>query len=282
MPSESLETRLAAALRRRQLNGNLRSLDPPGYDPSGLVDFSSNDYLALSKATKLSEAFQQALGKSQNAPYGPASSRLLDGNSHEHLKLEKRLATFFHGESALLFNSGFDANAGVFACLPAENDVVLYDELIHASAHDGMRASRCKTRLSFKHNDPIHLGRVIEKILASDKGQVLRSGSIQLFVAVESLYSMDGDLAPLLRFVETIEELLPGDNGHLIVDEAHSTGLYGHQGRGLVCALGLEHRVLVRLHTFGKALACSGGERMYLLASMLSCCLTHSFRCHTM
>lgn len=296
-----LHGRIQRALDKRKLNGNLRSLDPPPYDPSTLVDFSSNDYLSLSRSTILQENLRSALavlpaqnvdgspgtGTSRLAQegshsdntllrpppppppppgprqYGPASSRLLDGNSPTHLSLERRLAEFFRGQSGLLFNSGFDANAGLFACLPTGSDVVLYDELIHASTHDGMRHSRIPpaNRRPFKHNDPADLERHILALLQDRDRPGLASGEAQLFVAVEALYSMDGDLAPLREFVRVVESLLPRGNGHLIVDEAHSTGLYGENGRGLTCALGLEDRVLVRLHTFGKAMACSGGER---------------------
>jgi 8-amino-7-oxononanoate synthase len=259
MPPDALHARIDGLLDRRRANGNLRSLDPPSYDPASLVDFSSNDYLSLSRSSALREDLLRNL--SESSIYGPASSRLLDGNSTDHLQLEAQLADFFRGEAGLLFNSGFDANAGLFACLPSANDVLIYDSLIHASVHDGMRHSRCKNRQAFKHNDVGHLRHLLRTLLDGGNGQEFRKGTNQVFVAVEALYSMDGDLAPLKDLVDVIEEMLPNGNGHLIVDEAHSTGLYGPEGRGLTCALGLENRVLIRLHTFGKAMACSGGTR---------------------
>ena len=254
--ADALHARIRALLDRRRVNGNLRTLDPPGYDPSGLVDFSSNDYLSLSKSSQLHDSLISTLSTTTSSAYGPASSRLLDGNSSEHLELEAQLADFFHGEAGLLFNSGFDANAGLFACLPTAEDVVLCDSLIHASVHDGMRHSRCKNRQAFRHNDVDDLKRLLR---STSQEESFHRGSRQVFVAVEALYSMDGDLAPLKEMLDAIDEVLPNGNGHLIVDEAHSTGLYGLQGRGLTCALGLEKRVLIRLHTFGKAMACSGG-----------------------
>lgn len=258
MAPDPLHERIRGLLARRRANGNLRTLDPPAYDPASLVDFSSNDYLSLSKSPELRSHLLDSL--SSSPAYGPASSRLLDGNSTDHLRLEAQLAEFFQGESALLFNSGFDANAGLFACLPGADDVLLYDSLIHASVHDGMRHSRCKVRKAFKHNDVQDLKGTLRAMLQGAEGEGFRSGHKQVFVAAEALYSMDGDLAPMEAILDAVEEALPAGNGHLIIDEAHSTGLYGKEGRGLTCALGLENRVLVRLHTFGKAMACSGGH----------------------
>lgn len=257
MPPDALHQRIRDLLDRRRAKGNLRTLDPPVYDPATLVDFSSNDYLSLSTSSELRSSL---LGTLSSSPvYGPASSRLLDGNSTSHLRLEAQLADFFQAEAALLFNSGFDANAGLFACLPSADDVVLYDSLIHASVHDGMRHSRCKDRRPFDHNSVPDLKRLLQCLLEGRDGHLFRAGQKQVFIAVEALYSMDGDLAPLQEMLDVLEAALPDGNGHLIVDEAHSTGLYGKQGRGLACSLGLEKRILVRLHTFGKAMACSGG-----------------------
>jgi 8-amino-7-oxononanoate synthase len=255
--ADELHRRLAASLSRRRQRDILRSLDPPSYNAAELVDFSSNDYLSLSRSEKLQESLKSAL-TSQNGPlYGPASSRLLDGNSTLHLELEDLLRSFYQGPSALLFNSGFDANVGIFSCLPSPDDAIVYDELIHASCHDGMRHSRARTRLPFKHNSPSDLERILKSL--KEKGGI-KSGKDQIYVAVESLYSMDGDIAPLASFLDTIESMFPKGNCHLILDEAHTTGLCGPQGRGLACALGVQDRILIRLHTFGKAMSCGGGE----------------------
>lgn len=258
MPNaEELHRRIIASLERRRQKSTLRSLDPPAYNSTELVDFSSNDYLSLARSTELRDSFKNAL-TAQNGPlYGPASSRLLDGNSPLHLELEDLLRFFYQGPSALLFNSGFDANVGIFSCLPSPDDAIVYDELIHASCHDGMRHSRSRTRVPFKHNSPSDLGRVL--CLLQDRDG-FKSGKDQIYVAVESLYSMDGDLAPLLQFLDIIERIFPKGNCHLVLDEAHTTGLCGSQGRGLACALGVQDRILIRLHTFGKAMSCGGGK----------------------
>ncbi|GJN93692.1 hypothetical protein Rhopal_006749-T1 [Rhodotorula paludigena] len=236
----------------------LRALDPAPPASTALVDFSSNDYISFGQSPKLRRKLADEIGAPTTPLYGPPSSRLLDGNSPLHASLEHRLAAFFHGPSALLFNSGFDANAGLWACLPGPDDWIVYDELVHASIHDGMRASRVpkERRRAFKHNSLDALESALQSIIEQDEG--VRVGEKSVWIGVETLYSMDGDLAPLREMVELVERVLPAGTGHLIVDEAHSTGLYGASGRGLTCALGLADRVTARVHTFGKAMACSG------------------------
>ncbi|GAA6022091.1 hypothetical protein JCM10207_001044 [Rhodosporidiobolus poonsookiae] len=268
-----LERRLESALASRRSRQMLRSLDPaPTSEP--LVDFSSNDYLSFAASPVLHDKLMRALSTpsttaSSSTPtltaYGPPSSRLLDGNTPLHLSLESRLSSFLHAPSALLFNSGFDANAGLWASLPGAEDWIVFDALVHASMHDGMRASRVprERRRAFRHNCVQGLEERIREALRDEK---VKDGEKSVWIGVESLYSMDGDLVPLREMVELVERLLPRGNGHFVVDEAHSTGLYGDQGRGLVCALGLESRITVRVHTFGKALACSGAA---VLASPL-------------
>lgn len=246
-----LENKLQAALISRDERKIRRRL-PSG--TTSLVDFCSNDYLSLSINPRLRSNFINELSKSKLV-LGSGGSRLLaDVPGHDNL--ERRLAMFFNAPAALLFNSGFDANVGFFSVVPQPGDVILYDEYIHASVHDGMRASRVQgSTFAFKHNSLESLEAHIIKLLS--KGLV--KGVNSLFIAVESLYSMDGDFAPLQGIVDLVEKHLPYGNGHIIVDEAHATGLYGEHGRGLVSLLGLEDRVTARLHTFGKALAGSGG-----------------------
>lgn len=213
----SYSSRLASKLEERNRRATLRSLDPAKQPQGDLADFSSNDYLSLSRSPELHQRFLARLTAHGKA-FGPPSSRLLDGNSSAHLELERRLASFFCSDAALLFNSGFDANVGLWSCLPGEVDYVVYDELIHASVHDGMRASRCKNRLAFRHNDVKHLLEVVGELVKGDER--LRRGTADLWLSVEALYSMDGDLAPLDTFSALLEELLPRGNGHLVVDEA--------------------------------------------------------------
>ena len=281
--SESLAKKLAAALAsredrniRRRLPDPALSLSPstPGTisdltttttttatalspTPRPPVDFSSNDYLSLSTSPDLRARVLAALNTAPSI-LGSGGSRLLVYN-HAHAALEARLARTFRSPAALLFNSGFDANAGFFACVPQTGDALLHDEAIHASVYDGARASRVAPRMHrpFAHNDVSALRAALRALC--DECAALREGRSSVFVAVESVYSMDGTVAPLCAILDTMDEVFPAGNAHLVVDEAHATGLYGPGCRGMVALLGLEDRVLARLHTFGKALAASGG-----------------------
>ncbi|CAH0051459.1 unnamed protein product [Clonostachys solani] len=275
-PSPRLEQALAAKLAKRESQSRLRRLT---INPSHNIDFSSNSYLSLSDVSELRKSF---LGLVQANTFQPSSvtsstflgsggSRLLDGNSAWAESIERDIATFHRAPAGLLFNSGFDAQVGLLSCLPQPGDIFIYDELIHASVHDGMRQSRAAQRLPFSHNlvqatseSPVNprllpsLDEALGKVLLGNHGQTIKEGKASVFVVVESVYSMDGDVAPLLDIVKTVRQRLPHGNGYLIVDEAHSTGLFGHNGRGLVCELGLEKDVFARVHTFGKALGASG------------------------
>lgn len=249
-----LQARFEQLLQRRRKESKLRNLNA---SPIGSVDFSSNDFLSLSTSASLRAQFLQELAKGSPL-LGSTGSRLLDGNSSSSEALEKDIATFHNGSAGLLANSGFDANVGIFSCLPQPGDVILYDELIHASVLDGMRLSRAGQKLPFAHNSVPALRTTLAACIANDK--LLATGRRSAFVAVETVYSMEGDLAPLTELLEVLDELCPHRNAHMIVDEAHATGLYGDHGKGRVCELRLEDRVFVRLHTFGKALACNGGK----------------------
>jgi 8-amino-7-oxononanoate synthase len=258
----SLDARLKAALDSRKARGILRKVPPSSelVDQPKQIDFSSNDYLSLATSPQLKHSFVEKI-RSFPRILGSGGSRLLDGGTLEHALLEERLAAFFGSPAALLYTSGFDANVGFFGSVPSEGDVVIYDSLIHASVHDGMRVSRAarqpESLLPFDHNCISSLRSVIKSALQTRSRLARGDGCV--FIAIESLYSMDGDIAPMKEICEVVEGLLPHKNGHVIVDEAHATGVYGRNGRGLVTYLGLENRITARLHTFGKALASSGG-----------------------
>lgn len=244
-----LEKRLGHLLEKRRAQSKLRQLR---YSPPGTVDFSSNDFLSLATTPAFRDDFLAELNR-VSRPVGSTGSRLLDGNSFYAEKLEKEIADFHGAEAGLLTNSGFDANVSLFMCLPQPGDIIVHDELIHASVHDGMRQSRAKECICFKHNDVDDLRQILREL-------VNVTAKRNVFIAVETVYSMEGDIAPLDQIVALMEELFPHKNCHLIVDEAHATGVYGRNGRGLVSQLGLEKKVFARLHTFGKALACNGGK----------------------
>ncbi|EGE77426.1 8-amino-7-oxononanoate synthase [Blastomyces dermatitidis ATCC 18188] len=255
-------------LDEREAKGRRRRLQVP---PPGAVDFSSNDFLSLSTSALLRARFLQSLTRESSLhPLASKGSRLLDGNSTYAEELERFIASFHSAESGLLFNSGYDANLSIFSCIPQPGDVILYDELIHASAHDGMRLSRASRKIPFKHNSADDFFRIAQSLLQED--HLIASGERNVLVAVESLYSMEGDIAPIAELLEVIKTVFPRGNGYMIVDEAHSTGAFGPRGAGIVQELGVESRIFIRLHTFGKALAshgaivlCSHLTREYLI-----------------
>jgi len=253
--SSSLQNAMSTHLANRKASSSLRSLTTA---PANSIDFSSNDFLSLSTSPLLKNAFFQELQNHPGLPVGSGGSRLLDGNSKYAEVLERDIAAFHNASAGLLFNSGYDANAGFFATVPQSGDVILYDEFIHASVHEGMRLSRAKKTLPFKHNSVSSLKSRLDELRSSD--MVVAEASRDVLIAVESLYSMDGDIAPLVEIVKVVESSLPLGNGHIIVDEAHPTGIFGEKGRGVVCSLGLEKRIFAKLHTFGKAIGCHGGE----------------------
>ncbi|GME25836.1 8-amino-7-oxononanoate synthase [Neofusicoccum parvum] len=253
-PLTPLEAHFTTLLHRRRTRSLLRRLTTAA---PGTADFSSNDYLSLSTHPAIHAAFLTLLQggtPGTPTPLGSRGSRLLDGNHPLATQLEPLIARHHRARAGLLFNSGYDANAGLFAALPQPGDVVVHDELIHASVHDGARLSRAGRRVAFAHNDVAALRDVLAGL-----GPEVRAGrGRSVFVAVEAVYSMDGDVAPLAEVVAAVEEGLPAGNGYVVVDEAHATGVVGEGGRGLTCELGLEGRVFARVVTFGKALGGSG------------------------
>lgn len=248
-----LERSMRCLLERRHQQSTLRRLTLPH---PGQIDFSSNDFLSLSTSPVLKTAYIQELSSS-NLPIGSGGSRLLDGNSTYAEDLERKIARFHKAPSGLIFNSGFDANAGFFSCVPQPGDIIVYDSLIHASVHDGMRLSRASKSIPFAHNSVHDLRKVLSSCWC--QSSTLREGRSHVIIAVEAVYSMDGDLAPLKEIVEVVDSVLGLDAGYIVVDEAHSTGVLGPDGRGLVNDFGLEKKIFARLHTFGKSLACNGG-----------------------
>ncbi|HRJ38813.1 MAG TPA: 8-amino-7-oxononanoate synthase [Flavobacteriales bacterium] len=236
MPQWLLD-RISSALQKRNEEGSLRSLKKS----VGLSDFSSNNYLGLANSPQYG--------------IGSTGSRLISGNSIEAENFERYFAEFTGYETALLYNSGYAANTGVIACLAARNDTVIYDELVHASIRDGIRLSLAKA-YSFRHNDPNDLRKKCEQA----------SGPV--FILTESVFSMDGDEAPLKHISDVSREF----DAALIVDEAHAFGVFGKEGRGLVNETGIQSLVTACIFTFGKAAGVHGaavaGDRLlvnYLL-----------------
>lgn len=211
--------------------------------PRAGIDFSSNDYLALSTAPRLARAATDALAR--GVALGSGGSRLLRGNDAEHEALEAEGARFFGAAAALSFGSGFAANTAFLSTVPQPGDLVVYDALVHASMHDGMRLGRARC-VAAAHGD----AQAVDDAIVAWRSD---GGTGTAWIAVESLYSMDGDVAPL----DALAAVADRHDAMLVVDEAHATGVWGAGGRGHAAALhGRDN--LVTLNTFGKALGCEG------------------------
>ena len=215
-------------------------------DGREVINFSSNNYLGIANHPALAEAAKRAIDQ---YGCGSGASRLISGNMALHEELENRLAKFKGTEAALVFNSGFQANTGILSALTGETDAILSDELNHASIIDGCRLSRAKT-LVYAHCD----------LNGLETGLKQAAGARRKLIVTETIFSMDGDEAPLRGIVELAEKY----DAWVMVDEAHATGIFGASGAGVVAKLGLGDRVLVQMGTLGKAL---GGFGAYVAGS---------------
>ena len=232
-----IEQFLNSKLQERKDNLSIRNLStniPP-------IDFCSNDYLGFARSAELKKLASDLLDQWPDYKNGSGGSRLLSGNTAFIEETEQFIADFHGAENGLIFNSGYDANIGLLSSIPQRDDTIITDELIHASIIDGCRLSHA-TRYKFTHNNINDL----EAKLKLAKGNV--------FVVVESVYSMDGDIAPLLEIASLCQQY----QANLIVDEAHATGIFGNTGKGLVQQLNLTNQVFACIATFGKAIGAHG------------------------
>jgi 8-amino-7-oxononanoate synthase len=239
-------TYLLKALADREQSGLLKKLTVT--HPQ--IDFCSNDYLGFSRLGLLEEKLHSKSLESESAEikgkvFGATGSRLISGNSLVMDEAEKQIALFHHAQSALIFNSGYDANIGLISSVAQKTDLILYDELVHGSVYDGIRLSRA-THYKFLHND---VNALEELIIRHHKN------FDNIYVVVESVYAQTGDSAPLLELTEICQDL---NNIFLMVDEAHAIGVFGNQGRGLCNALSIEKKCFARIYTYGKAMGCHG------------------------
>lgn len=230
--------KLLQKLRARIVNNSLRQLT----NSSPQVDFSSNDYLGFAQSELIFDETHHYLLDHNFKVNGATGSRLLSGNYLLYEKTEEFIAQFHQSESALIFNSGYDANVGFFSSVPQKGDLILYDELCHASIRDGILLSNAKA-YKFSHNDFEDLERLIVNSISSN-----------IYIVTESVFSMDGDTPNL----EELTQLSAKHNCYLVIDEAHALGVFGAKGEGLVQMLGLQHLVFARIMTFGKGLGCHG------------------------
>ncbi|KAL9121373.1 MAG: hypothetical protein Q9187_002067 [Circinaria calcarea] len=257
---------LEEALDVRRRDHRLYTIKTNIWRDGDAVDFSSNDTLSLGASGALRAEFMRELERHPDIPPGAGSSRVMDGNYKYLETVEDEIAQFHGAEAGLITGSGFEANLAIFAAIPRPGDAIVYDELIHASTHDGMQQTQAITRFSFRHNDVESFRDAM--ISVYDSQPLIRQGKRCVIVAVESFYSMDGDICPLTELIQAAKEIFPGGNAQFLVDEAHSTGVIGLKGAGLVCELGLEKEVAIRLHTFGKALSASGGNTTKIIISI--------------
>ena len=232
-----IERFIANKLEIREADLSLRKLST-SFPP---IDFCSNDYLGFARSADLKKLIEEQFSQINNYKNGSGGSRLLSGNTIYTEETEQFIADFHNAESGLIFNSGYDANVGLLSSIPQRGDTIITDELIHASLIDGARLSYA-SRYKFLHNN------------ISDLKEKLKVSKGNVFVVVESVYSMDGDFAPLREISLLCEKY----SAALIVDEAHATGIFGIHGKGLVSQLNLEKKVFARIITFGKAMGTHG------------------------
>lgn len=243
--------RLQASLDSRASSGKLRTLLAP---PAGLVDFASNDYLGLARSVRLAhrveEQYSSFLRSSKGSVplLGSTGSRLLTGNNRLLMDLESYIAQFHGFSHCLIANSGWDLNYGLCSSVASSKTVVLYDELCHNSLLMGLRASRAAQLVSFRHNCMEDLRSKLSSL----------NDHVEKLVVVESVYSMDGDVCPVHRLLGLSED----HNALVLVDEAHSFGVFGSRGEGLVSGLGLQESasLLGVVNTYGKACGYHGAS----------------------
>lgn len=234
---------LQQKLQQREANNALRKL-PMTND---LIDFASNDYIGFANNEEFFNKTHQYLLDNNIKTNGATGSRLISGNHNLYQITEDFISTFHKSEAALIFNSGYDANVGFFSAVPQRNDIILYDELCHASIRDGIQMSNAKA-YKFQHNNFEEL----EKLIIKNTTDNIQPTTI--YIVSESVFSMDGD-APNLEELVAISEK---NNCYLVLDEAHSIGVFGEQGEGLTQSLEFENKVFARIMTFGKGLGCHG------------------------
>ena len=250
MAAETIQDELEA-IKRKALYRRLRRVENDQgptliLDGREVINFSSNNYLGIANHPALAAAAKQAI---ERYGCGSGASRLISGNMALHEELETKLARFKGTEAALVFNSGFQANTGILSTLTGEGDVIFSDALNHASIIDGCRLSRAKS-IVYAHSD-------LDQLESALKLQVQARRKL---IVTETIFSMDGDEAPLGGIVELAEKY----GAMVMVDEAHATGIFGSTGAGIVAKLGLGERVAVQMGTLGKAL---GGFGAYVAGS---------------
>ena len=240
---------LLSKLETRRLNQSFRELPKN----NNLIDFSSNDYLGYAKSEIIFDQTHQYLVDNNIKINGATGSRLISGNHDLYAETENFIAEFHQSQTAIIFNSGYDANIGFFGSVPQRNDIILYDELCHASIRDGITMSNAKS-YKFNHNDFADLENLIVKLSTKKEQFTTHNSQPIIYIVTESVFSMDGDCPNLEELIRVSEKY----NCNLVIDEAHALGVFGENGQGLVQEYGLQNKVFARIMTFGKGLGCHG------------------------
>ncbi|KAI4159930.1 MAG: hypothetical protein LQ342_006146 [Letrouitia transgressa] len=252
----------------RQTGGGL-----PLHLPSHTIDFSTCDVLGLGHTGALREEFLKELEAKPGFHITAGGSRLCDGTSRYQDEFEREIAELVGVESALVVHSRWTANQAIWSTVPRSGDVLVYDELMHATALAGMKVSLALEQKPFRHNDIDHFIEIMENV--KENSSLVKAGKRCIIIGVESYYSMDGDICPLKELIQAAKEIFPHGNAQFIVDEAHSFGCMGpNGGLGFVKEQGLEDEVAIRMITLGKALAASGVINQ---AKVMICSVAPSF-----
>ncbi|KAI0112237.1 5-aminolevulinate synthase [Nemania sp. FL0031] len=248
---------LEEVLDVRRSSGSYYSIVQNAWQVSDAVDFCSGDILSLGRSDVRRAEFLAELARCPDFSTGSGGVRLMDGNYTYLEQAEQEIASFHGAEAGLLVGSAFEANVAVWTAVPRLGDVVVYDSLVHASTHEGIKQSLAIEKFEFPHNDVEGFRRVLAEVFESQG--LVRQGKRSVLVAVESIYSMDGDVCPLQDLVDVAYEVSNGyGNIQFVVDEAHSVGVIGPKGAGLVCELGLQEEIAIVVHSYGKALGATG------------------------
>lgn len=250
---------LERALDVRRATQSLFPIVLNNWQTKNAVDFCSNDYLSWNTTGLIRSSLLEELSRYPDFSVASGGSRVMEGNYPYIEETELEIASYHGAEDGLIVDSAFNANVMVWSALPRPGDAIVYDAFVHASTHEGMERSLALQRTEFQHNNVKAFHKTLTSIL--DSQPMIKQGRRSILVAVESVYSMEGDVCPLLELVEVADEISQGlGNIQFIVDETHSAGLIGPNGTGLVCELGLEAEIAVRLHTYSKAMGACGGR----------------------
>lgn len=264
---ETFYRNLEEVLDVRRSSSLYYSIVENSWQAGDAADFCSGDILSLGRSDARRAEFLAELARHPDFSTGSSGVRLMDGNYSYLEQAEREIAAFHGAEAGLIVGSAFEANVAVWTSLPRPGDVVVYDSLVHASTHEGVKQSLAMEKFEFPHNDVEGFRSVLLEVLESQR--LVRQGKRSILVAVESIYSMDGDVCPLQELVDVAHEVSDGQgNIQFVVDEAHSVGVIGPKGAGLVCELGLQKDIAVVVHSYGKAIGATGG-----MSALISTCI---------